>query len=169
MNKTVTYDGKNKAAAGAKLTFNDQALGKTVTLTEGKDYVVTYKNNLKAGSATAIFTGKGIYSGIVRVGFKILPLEVSTGNSAKSTTGVTKGKKINIKLGSSYAHAKGGTKPVPEVYFVCNDGTRLLLTKGKDFKLTYKNFKVPGEGSITITFKGNFKGSLTYTYEITGN
>jgi hypothetical protein len=38
----------------------------------GRDYIVTYKNNVKAGMATALVHGRGRYKGSVRITFNIM-------------------------------------------------------------------------------------------------
>ena len=42
------------------------------TLKNGRDYTISYKNNVEVGTATAIVTGIGKYSGTVTVPFKIV-------------------------------------------------------------------------------------------------
>ncbi|MDO5391438.1 MAG: hypothetical protein Q4F24_10170 [Eubacteriales bacterium] len=42
-------------------------------LTKNKDYTVSYKNNAKCGTATAIIKGKGSYKGTVKKSFQIIP------------------------------------------------------------------------------------------------
>lgn len=51
------------------LTFDDG----TEDLIEGRDYTVSYTNNVKAGKnkASIIFTGKGLYSGVIKKKFSI--------------------------------------------------------------------------------------------------
>jgi len=58
------YDGTAKCPkATVKLS--------SVILTEGTDYTVSYINNINAGTATVIITGKGNYSGTKNVNFTI--------------------------------------------------------------------------------------------------
>lgn len=74
-------------------TYTGKALTPTVTvkygskkLTKGKDFVVTYKNNTKFGTATAIITGKGSYKGKVTKTFKIVPASPSGLKATKSSS-----------------------------------------------------------------------------------
>ena len=46
--------------------------GKTLTLVEGKDYTVTYKNNVKIGTATVVVHGMGNFMGFAKTTFKIV-------------------------------------------------------------------------------------------------
>ena len=48
---SYTYNGKARKPAVASVKFGD------VTLTEGTDYTVSYKNNINAGTASVIITG----------------------------------------------------------------------------------------------------------------
>lgn len=64
--KNYAYTGK---AIKPKLTVKD---GKK-TLTEGKDYALTYLNNTDVGYAAVIISGKGAYSGKTSRNFKIVP------------------------------------------------------------------------------------------------
>ena len=64
--KNKTYNGKKQTQ---KITVK---LG-NVTLKEGTDYTLTYKNNKKIGTATVVITGKGAYTGTVNKSFKINP------------------------------------------------------------------------------------------------
>lgn len=43
----------------------------SITLTKGKDYTLSYKNNVNVGTATVTVTGKGLYRGTKSVKFKI--------------------------------------------------------------------------------------------------
>lgn len=63
-----TYDGtKKEPAATVKVTLD----GTTYTLVKGTDYDVTYENNIQAGTATAIITGKGNYKDTAEKNFTI--------------------------------------------------------------------------------------------------
>ena len=41
------------------------------TLVAGTDYTVTYKNNVKVGTATVVITGKGNFTGTKTITFTI--------------------------------------------------------------------------------------------------
>ena len=58
------------------VTYNESKL------IEGTDYTVSYSNNINAGTATVIITGKGSYSGEKILTFTILPVGwVKTGST----------------------------------------------------------------------------------------
>ena len=62
-----------------------------VTLREGIDYTITYKNNKKIGKATVRINGIGIYKGTQNVTFNIVPAKANI--KAKGLKN-----KINVKL-----------------------------------------------------------------------
>ena len=66
----------------ADKTYTGTALGQSpvitfgdMTLVEGRDYTVTYENNVKTGTATMIIHGIGNFTGTVTKMFAILPVE----------------------------------------------------------------------------------------------
>ena len=73
--KNKTYNGKKQTQS---LTIK---LGNK-TLKNGTDFSITYKNNTNVGTATAIITGKGAYTGKVSKTFNINP----KGTSLKKLT-----------------------------------------------------------------------------------
>ena len=62
----TTYDGKEKTP---KVTIDG--------MTEGKDYTVSYSNNVNAGEAKVVITGIGeLTQGTLTKTFKILPKDI---------------------------------------------------------------------------------------------
>ncbi|MEG0050857.1 MAG: SH3 domain-containing protein [Terrisporobacter sp.] len=74
-----TYTG-SKISPKFEITLNGN------TLSEEKDYTVTYENNLSVGVANIMIKGIGNYSGSLYTSFKILPKEVTELNSTDKTT-----------------------------------------------------------------------------------
>lgn len=143
-----TYTGKEVKADSESVTISLK--GETVprTLTKGTDYEVVYTNNVKAGTATATFTGKGAYGGKLKRTFKIAACDISKGS---------------IRLNKSYSYVKGGCKPEPVITF----GGK-TLNAGTDYTLAYKQNNAAGNKAVlTVKGKGNFKGSVNREYEIT--
>ena len=66
-------------------------------------------------------------------------------------------------LQSSYSYTGSSIKPNISIYYTMSK----LLTEGKDYTLTYQNNVYPGVASITITGIGQYKGTVTKTFEIT--
>ena len=48
-----------------------------MTLTEGTNYEVSYKNNTEPGTATIVVTGKGAYQGVVEENFLINAVDIT--------------------------------------------------------------------------------------------
>ena len=117
---------------------------KTTLLTEKTDYTISYKNNTKAGKATITVTGRGNYSGKETITFDILPADIGSEEVYAMD--------FYVKIG------KKAQKPIPELYYM---GTK--LKNNKDFTISYANtsnvYAQTGEYSVTITGKGNYKGT----------
>lgn len=116
-------------------------------LVSGTDYVLSATNNINAGTATAILTGKGKYDGASRsVSFEILPADISSASISCADqvyTGV-------------------GIAPVPTITYKGK-----TLTVGTDFYMTgYSNIVNIGTASFTVKGKGNFTGTATGTFRI---
>ncbi len=148
-----------------------------MTLKEGRDYVLTYIDNLNAGTATVTVTGQGNYKGTVTKTFTIAPLPLT--ESAENF--------ILALDGSSYVY--NGQPQTPAVTLTRGDGTeqkKLTLVEGTDYEITYKNSNTDGRaknsneydtkdtnavdaGTITVrvTGKSNYSGYLEKTYTIT--
>ena len=119
-------------------------------LREGTDYTVDWQKNREAGTASAIFTGKGAYTGTMKKSFKILPFDLTADKESRVTVAL---------LQESVPYAKGGAKPAVSLTFRRDDGSTQVLTEGKDYTLTFKNHKTLNDGSDTeklpaVTIKG---------------
>lgn len=144
-------------------------------LEEGVDYTVSYDDtNRRAGTATVVFTGKGLYTGVVKKTFKILPLSVDDSGAVTDVIPEKGVVEINDNHNIVVEYAKGGAKPVPSVVY--KEGLiRHELTLGKDYTLSYKNqsslaeankLDVKKKPTVTITMKGNYKGKIVKYYDI---
>ena len=76
-NTTVTLENSSFDYTGSALTPKPVVIYKAsedaqaVTLTEGTDYELSYRNNTNPGTATVVVTGKGKYQGAVEKNFTI--------------------------------------------------------------------------------------------------
>lgn len=176
--KTISYtikglplSGYNKADlftmfyTGKEVIQNDPRLYKTnkidgVSLKEYLEpegnYTISYSNNIKAGTATVIYTGIGAYSGTIKKTFKISKADL-TGTVSPIIT-----------MDNSYEYVKDGVKPIPKVTY-----KGVELVNDIDFKLSYKNNKIANDNSnpkkitsVTITGKGNYSGKITKEFTI---
>lgn len=118
------------------------------TLKNGKDYTVSYQNNINAGTAYVIIKGKGSYSGTVKRSFTIKPAIIY-----KQCT--------FYKIASQY-YTGSQIKSVPKI----KNGTT-TLKNGTDFTLTYQNNVNKGTAKVYIKGKGNYSGSCSLTFSIT--
>jgi C1A family cysteine protease len=141
-------------ASAAAQTYSGQPLQPAATveygtypLTAGNDYAVTaYANNVNAGTATVIVTGKGVFSGLsARGSFKINPRTLA-GASV------------------SYAHSKtyNGKMAKPAVTVKLSGKTLLRnsSTSNANIKLSYATSAAVGAHYISISGRGNYCGSL---------
>ena len=145
---SYTYDGKAKTPT---VTVKDGA----AVLKEGTDYTVTYSNNINVGTAKVTVTGKGNYTGTVTKEFTI--------TKAAPEQGVKDLSKCTVMLNkSSYAYDGKAKKPAVTV----KDGNT-VLKEGRDYTVTYSNNINAGTAKVTVTGKGNYKGTVTKSFTIT--
>ena len=119
-----------------------------IVLKENEDYKLSYKNNLKAGTATVTINGMGGYTGSKKVTFKINKVPLT---------------KEMLLVAENAVYTKSGAKPVVRIFF---KDAELILNK--DYTISYRNNKQLGENSATVTIsgKGNFAGKVTATYSV---
>ncbi|WP_022777940.1 GH25 family lysozyme [Butyrivibrio sp. AE3009] len=150
--KAITQEGNYK------LTYTDAA-GTTYELRENEHFTVLYLNNVNAGKnkASITFTGIGAFSGTVKKTFSIEPAVLIAG------------KEPDPEDVDTYYFTKGGVKPEVKIAFK-KDGVLYDLVQGKDYTLKYAgNTTVtkPGKNaSVTITGKGNYKGTIRREFKI---
>lgn len=89
--------------------YTGKALGQSLvvkyggsTLKNGTDYVVSYKNNINTGIATATVTGKGKYTGSKNITFKIVPKKEKISYVKKAGSKKLKVKWTRDKQASGY-------------------------------------------------------------------
>lgn len=116
------------------------------TLIAGRDYTVTYLNNIRKGKATVRITGIGRYAGTVDKYFNIGNMSIENAVVSSISNAIYTGKEI---------------KPVPVVN---RDGVELI--EGKDYTLSYTNNMNAGTASVIIDGTGNYTGSITKTFTI---
>lgn len=138
---TKTYTGKAQ-------TQSITVKYRNKTLKNGKDYTVSYQNNINAGTAYVIIKGKGSYSGTVKRSFSIKPAIIYNQCTF-------------YKIASQY-YTGSQIKPVPKI----KNGTT-TLKNGTDFTLTYQNNVNKGTAKVYIKGKGNYSGSCSLKFSIT--
>ena len=135
----------NQSYTGKALTPKPTVKVGSTTLREGTDYTLSYKNNVNAGTASVIVTGKGNYTGAVTKTFTIAKRSISGATVSVATqtyTGKALTPKPTVKVGST------------------------TLKEGTDYTLSYKNNTNVGTATVTMTGKGNYTGTRTATFKI---
>ena len=111
-----------------------------------KDYDVTYTSNINAGTAKVTVTGRGTYWGNVSKNFKINPKSIS---DAKL-----------IITPDSFSY--DGNEKTPSV--TVKDGN--ITLSANDFGTAYTSNRNAGTGTVTVTGKGNYIGTVKGTFRI---
>jgi hypothetical protein len=89
--RSLSAKGMTVTLEKTSYSYSSLAITPTVTVKNGNtvltsdDYTVTYENNIKAGTATVIVTGKGNYTDSVTKTFTIKKKQTITGNSYNKT------------------------------------------------------------------------------------
>ena len=136
----MTFTGYELAQSSITLSYGDTAL------TNNKDYTIDYADNIAVGKGKMIITGIGGYSGTIAKAFDILP------KSAQLTS-------VYYVDTLSYTG-----KPIrPDV--MVTDGGKFLLPE-HDYTVSYSSNTKIGVGKITISFMGNYQGTITKTFTI---
>ena len=115
-------------------------------LTAGKDYTVDNGKYVNAGTAYVTVTGKGAYSGTVKIPYTIAPMSIKSA----VVTGI-----------ANQTYTGKALKPVPVVKL----GAK-TLSAGTDYKVTYASNKKVGKATVTITGAGNYTGKVSKTFVI---
>lgn len=122
----------------------------TVTLTQGTDFTVSYKNNTNAGKATATVTGIGSYTGTVNLDYAIW-----TSLTDKTTT-ITVPKQMYT--GEPITELKGVTIKAGGNNLVLNTDYSLVISSSDSFRT---------KGTAAFTGKGDFyEGTRTINFDI---
>ena len=128
-NKNIIYSG-SELKPSVKVYYNWDNMF-SVQLKEGSDYNVTYFDNINAGTATAIVTGIGAYSGTKNVTFTIEPKKISSPTFD------------GLKPEYTYT----GQKVEPE--FALMDGETVIPSS--EYEVSYSDNTEVGTATITIT------------------
>ena len=113
-------------------------------LKEGQDFTVTYENNINPGTARAIATGFGNYSGSIIREFSITPLTL-TGN--------------DITLPSLSDMDYTGKALTPDINI---EGYK----NGTDFHVNYKNNTNAGTAQAVVIFDSPYSGTFEIPFRI---
>ena len=132
------YDGKEKTP---KVEIEG--------LTEGKDYKVSYEDNVDPGQAKVVISGIGpYYEGKIEKTFTITGTAPEKEDISKLT--------VNVE-GDIYIYTGKEITPKVEI-----EG----LTEGVDYTVSYKNNIEVGQGSIVVKGIGKYSGTVEKTFTI---
>ena len=155
-NKTTINDFLVKGIPESAVVYNaSEQTFDTITVKDGEttlskdtDYRISYSKNVNVGKAYVTITGIGDYEGTITKTFTINPLPAEG--------------KVTCE-GSEAAYINDNGKVVLPSITLKNDDN--VLTEKTDY--TYKFEKVnaidQSEVKVTVTFKGNYSGKVTYT------
>lgn len=135
---SLTYTGSWKYT-GNPITFSPVLKFHNRTLTEGKDYTLSFSNNQNSGVGTFTITGLGLYSGTLTNNFGIWQINLSQAEIAFSQ--------------SSYLYTGTPLTPKPTVTW-----NGITLTENVDYTLSWHNNAQQGNAYVTVSGKGNFTG-----------
>ncbi len=115
-------------------------------LREGDDFTVEYENNVNVGTAKAVITGKGDYTGTVEKEFTITPVNIA-----------------NADIAPIGDQVKTGSAIEPEMDITFNG---MPLVRGTDYEAAFTDNVEVGTAGVAISGKGNFKGTAEAQFNI---
>ncbi|MCM1297162.1 MAG: leucine-rich repeat domain-containing protein [Muribaculaceae bacterium] len=124
-----------------------KAVYSTYGLVKDTDYTVSYEDNINAGTAKVILTGKGRYEGTLEYPFTIEPKVLTEAM-------------LSVDTEKEFYTGLPLTKTVTG-----QDGER-ALTQGVDYQVTYTNNTNLGVAGLTVSGMGNYKGERSYSFPI---
>lgn len=157
---------KDLIYTGKPLTQSIEVYDGDRLLTQGVDYSISYKNNVKVSAdvtkeskkPAVIVKGKGSYTGTQTVYFEIFP-EPAEDAGKKSVS------KAAVKSIGVLEYTGEAVEPKP----VVKDGSK-TLTEGIDYELSYENNNTPGNAEVIISGIGDsYKGTKRVSFKIQYN
>lgn len=119
---------------------------KGVTLSAGKDYEVSYSDNVNVGTAHCIITGIGEYSGSASKSFTIAPRYLT-----------------EAEISNIPDQEWTGSAIEPDV--TVSLGGRELIA-GTDYTLSYEDNVDPGSATVYANGNGNYRGTVSKFFNI---
>ena len=137
---SFSYDGSQHCPGVVFINVNGRSL------TESTDYTVSYKNNIEAGSATIIFTGKGNYTGSCSTTYQITSTSINNAtvtlsSSSYTYNGTTNKPSVAVKLGSN-------------------------IVSSSNYSVSYSDNINVGTATVTVTGKNSLTDSVNKTFTI---
>ena len=148
---TVSVD--NVSYTGEPVTPKVEVSYKGYPIVEGREYTVSYSNNVEVGTGTVTIKGIGVFSGTITKTFTISPISLTNATIECEDCLYT------------------GDYVTPPVKVTLNDKT---LVENVDYTVEYSsNLSVTNYAKVKITGIGNYKGTVSeyfriYKYDING-
>ncbi|MBO5372708.1 MAG: leucine-rich repeat protein [Lachnospiraceae bacterium] len=144
--KGYVYNGQAREPSGSVYLSDDKG-GVLYNLKKEIDYTVTYANNINAGTASVIITGKGYWTGSITKEFTIkgVPIEEAA----------------IILPKESYVYKGEPIRPNVTVRYKGNE-----YKENVDYTVTYTNNDKIGTATVTVTGIGSCYGSATEKFTI---
>lgn len=136
-NTAYTYNGKAR-------TPDITVKSGLTTLVKGKDYQITYRNNINAGTAAVVINGCGDY-----IGTKTITFSIKKAGNTIAVANITKTASAKAQSFQISAKAAGGAELA--------------------FKSSHKSVKVNSAGKVTISKKFTGQAVITISSASTGN
>ena len=144
--KTVSIEDKEVNISATEFVYDGTTKTPVISilgLIKDVDYKVEYSDNIFAGTAKAVITGIGNYTGTVEKTFTITALPLD-------------GKEASL---SAFEYVYDGTQKKPAV-------TIEDLTEGVDFEVTYSDNIAAGTAKAVIKGIGGYTGTIEKTFVI---
>ena len=142
----LTYKVDSPVYTGLPLAPNVVITYGDVILVSGTDYTLVYDEVVNAGTTQIVVNLTGNYSGSKELAFV-----------------VTQKSGIDCTVSDIEDQEYTGEAIEPEIEVVDGD---IILVEGTDYTVTYTNNTHAGEANVTITYKGNYSGSESITFNI---
>lgn len=153
----IYYNGDAKTLdPESQLIVSDKSTGLQI---DPENYIVSYGDNVNAGTVNVYVIGTGLYKSSVKKTFKIRPAKYATFTITNAAELATTG----------YPYSSLGVTPEPYLSAKIDDNhDEVSLVLGRDYTVTYKDNKKVGSGIVDIKFKGNYQGApkLSQSFKI---
>lgn len=173
---SMPYTGKavtqNKVRLTTKVTKSNPTAKE---FNYGEHYTISYKNNVKKGTATMTFTAKPAsgYIGSFKKTFRITAQELSKDRLTVAAPGGSGDSSAAVQTGSDGAEAVYG-KNGAKLSFVVTNEAGAVLREGTDYTVKYKNNSAVTTAQtaenkrplMTVTGKGNYAGKVEVFFAV---
>lgn len=141
----LTYTGSAIVASSSTLTVDG------TELVEGTDYTLSYESNVDTGTARAVATGTGAYTGTLETTFTITPADISLASVTMP----------------NLPYTGGAMNPQPTIVTYSGKSGTCELVAGVDYEVVgYSSNVNVGDATVVLRGIGNYTGTLTANWKI---